>query len=719
MDIITQTNRTILFAEINPEMDDLLTLIGDTRGINSLNDDKMKEISQKLTATNLESFFELCRPVIYSFFNSSNQRVMYNLKKPENIPDNCITPIPITMDENFLKMLMTLIQTKGAQGAANVDFQFQSILEMISPGKVMDDIKQVRKEIQYVYGQYEELDEEDPKRLDMGDKLNYMFEQASQNYNNVMAMLPLAIEDIKTRLLLGTTESEGNGEVFKAGVLSLGNDGELKILEVSKSDETQLAVLDDKANAGLIEAFKEDYEALNDDQSDYVRDLVVRTFCPLTSTMESTLEVEKEVANYNHLLDFYKESKNNFLKVAKPLIQTILGVKIFFDQYEVKEKGMKPALLITNNKLDMMVKASNLPRLVTYFNTANDKNSFDNTIWFGIVPDIALDNTSGMKLNRLRFDGNAKAQKQDLNTMESLSVLLNTLHPYRVSIFFSFETGEDTTFNYVATEGIEKFKDKCKILTRQDYSEFAIPCIPNLTIIPKDKSGLVLDKKMFMGEDGGAILSQEKEDLLKLYLDGVYVGGAFLAAGMVSAWQCPNYLKERFPNTSMDYPGVRFDIEESSNALLATSTMAQEITGFTNAIKNSINQTNFGFIFSSENAQVGGKEIKKIMVYKARNLLVAENQYEPIFKTLVTTYIERMLRFYSNDFKQDNILKFFSNNPNSQKSRWTAAKGYVNSLIHDGDDLDFTIDERLGMCNIEVTFNNNVKNLKVEMTRKK
>lgn len=37
----------------------------------------------------------------------------------------------------------------------------------------------------------------------MGDKLNELFEEASNNYNNVMAMLPLAIEDIKTRLLLG------------------------------------------------------------------------------------------------------------------------------------------------------------------------------------------------------------------------------------------------------------------------------------------------------------------------------------------------------------------------------------------------------------------------------------------------------------------------------------------------------------------------------------
>ena len=48
MEVITQTNRTILFEEINPEKLNLLTLVGDTKDLESLNDDKMKEIHDKL-----------------------------------------------------------------------------------------------------------------------------------------------------------------------------------------------------------------------------------------------------------------------------------------------------------------------------------------------------------------------------------------------------------------------------------------------------------------------------------------------------------------------------------------------------------------------------------------------------------------------------------------------------------------------------------------------
>lgn len=718
METITQTNRTMLFAEVNPERLNLLTLIGDVRGRTSLDDDKMKEINEVLAVRSFEEFLEKFAPTVYSWCDASSGSIQYSLVKPENIPQSCITEIPINEENDLLNMLITLLDAKGAQGLMNVEFKFGQILDMISPKKIMEDIRQVRREIQYTYGKYMELEEEDPKRLDIGDQLNYQFEKASQNYNNVLAMLPLAIEDIKTRLLLGESTNGKSGQDFKAGLLRMGEDGELKILEMKQEESTQLAVVDDQVNTSLMETFREDYDALNEDPSDYVRDLVVRTFCPLSSTMESTVDREVEVKNYNHYLEFYKKSKDDFVKAVKPLIEKILGVKTFFDQYQVKEKGMQPQLLITNTPLDLMVKSSNLPRLLTYLNTSNDKNEFDHTVWFGIVPDVELNQTGGGKLKRMRFAGNQKVERAGINSMESLAILMNAVCPYRVTTFFSFAGGEETSFSSIATGGVELFKERCAPLMKKEYSEFVVPCIPNATIIPKDKSGLILDKKMVIDTEGKVSLSDEKEDLMKMWIEGVYVGAAYEAAGIVAAWQCPEYLKQRFHNTSMEYPGVRFDVEADDNSLLAATSMTKEISGFTNAIKNSINHTGFGFVFTSDNAQYKGREIKNIRVYKARNLLSSGSEFEPIYKTLVLTYIERMLRFYSGDFKQDKILQFFSNNPNSQKSRWDTSRQYVNSILQDGDELDFAIDEKNGLCNVLVTFSNTTRNLKVELTRK-
>lgn len=717
MDVIQQTNRTMLFEEINPERLDLLTLVGDTKGLNSLNDDKIKEINENLLVSSFDEFLDKFAPTVYSFYNANNQKVMYTLNKPETLPDELITEIPINQSNDFLKMLFTLIDTKRAQGIANVDFKFENLLDMISPKKVMEDIKQTRKEIQYTYGKYDSLDDEDPLKLDLGDKLNDMFEEASQNYNNIMAMLPLAIEDIKTRLLLGADDSASGNDPFQAGVLSLGENGELKVLEAPKKEETALIAIDDNANAGLIEAFEDDYDDVNDVKSDYVKSLVVRTFCPLTSTMESTIDIDKEVGNYNTYLEFYKSAKDDFIKTVKPLIEKLLGVKMFFDQYQAKNKGMKPTLLVTNTKLNRLVNSLNLPRLNTYLSSVNDKNDFSNTIWFGIVPSIELESQSKSKVRRERFKANKQVEKTDCNTMEELTILLECIQKYRMQIFFNFESQEETTFNNIATAGIDKFVDKCSSLLRKSYSEFAIPCLPNFTVIPKEKSGVILDKKMILSESGSAELSREKEDILKLWIEGVYIGASYIAAGIVAAYQCPEYLKEFCGNTFSEYPGVRFDIESKDNPLKVKTTLAKEISGFTNDIKNSINRKNFGFIFSSENAQLNGEEINQITVYKARSMQAVENDFESLYKTLVTTYIERILRFYSNDFKEDNIIRFFSNNPTSVKSQWSAHKEYTNAIIQDGDDINFVIDDKNGTCNIDLVFNGNVKNLEVEITR--
>lgn len=140
MKIISQTNRTLLLEEINPEKLDLLTMIGDVRGIDSLSDDKIKEINEALLCRSYEEFQEKFAPCIYSFYDANTQTVRYTLKKPESIPENMLTVIPLNQQNDFLKMLFSLMEAKKSQGVLNVDFGFEHLLDMISPKKVMEDI---------------------------------------------------------------------------------------------------------------------------------------------------------------------------------------------------------------------------------------------------------------------------------------------------------------------------------------------------------------------------------------------------------------------------------------------------------------------------------------------------------------------------------------------------------------------------------------------------
>lgn len=715
---ISQTNRTMLMEMLNPQKLDFLTLVGDVRGMESLSDDKIKEINEHLLVRSFDEVLEKFEPTVYCYYNANNQKVMYSLEKPETIPEEMLTEIPLNRKNEFLNMLMSMIDTKRAEGVINVDFKFEKLTDMISPKKVMDDIKQNRKELQYTYGEYAKLEDGDPHKKDLADKLNVMFEEATANYNNVMAMLPLAIEDIKTRLLLGDGTEKRDNTPLALGVLSMGNDGELRVLEAPKVEVTALAAVDDNINAGLIAALKEDYQALNEESNDYTEALVARTFCPLTSTMESGIDKEKEVANYNSYLAFYKESKDEFIRTVKPLIEKLLGIWCFFEQYPKKMKGMRPTMLITNQSNEMMAKSGNISRLITFLNTVNAKNDFGNTVWYAIVPSVSLDQYSKMKLTRERFKGNTVSVKTDVNSVEALARLLDVFKDYEVQCFFSYETGDSTTFNKLATEGIEKYEDRCAPLIGKAYSEYAIPCIPNFTIIPKDKSGVILDRRMVINEDESVELSKEAEDVMKLWIDGVYVGAAYVAAGLVAAYQSPDYLKEKFGRgVDPELPGVRFDIEADDHSLAVRTTMAKEITGFTNAIKADINRKNFGFVFSSENAIYNGLNVTNVMVYKARNLLADGAIFEPIYKTQVTTYIERVMRHGTGDFKEDSIVKFFSNNPNSQKSEWLAKREYINAILGKGDDIAYTIDDENGFCTLDITFNGNVKNLEVEINR--
>lgn len=608
MNVISQTNRTLLLEEINPEKLDLLTLIGDVKGIESLSDDKIKEINMELACSSFDEFQEKFSPVVYSFFDANSQSVKYSLKKPEHISDEMLTEIPVTTQNDFLKMLFTIIDSKKALGVLNSDFGFEKLLDMISPKKVMEDIKQTRKEMRYNYLKYAELDENDPAKLDIGDKLNVLFEEASLNYNNVMAMLPLAIEDIKTRLLLGGGEETKNSAPIALGMLSMGDNGELRILEAPKQESTALTAVGENVNSGLALAVEDDYKALNKETSDYVGSLVVRTFCPLVSTIGVSIDVSTEVSNYNNYLTFYKESKDAFIKVVKPLVETLLGVKMFFDQYKVKTKGMQPVLLVANIKPEMLAKSSNLPTLIAYLNTVNNKNNFANTLWYSIFPNLSINTQSGTKINRERFKGNVHKENTNTNSLEVLSILLNVFKDYRIETFFSFETREETTFNVTSSEGVEKYMTRCEPLIGKDFSEFAIPCLPNFTVIPKNKSGVTLDNKMLLNENEMAELSKEKEDIMKLWIEGVYISSAYIAAGFRAACQCGEFLKDRFLKqpVSRELPGVRYDVETANNSLHTLTTMPKEITGFTSVIKNQINSRNFGFIFASENASLDG-----------------------------------------------------------------------------------------------------------------
>lgn len=711
--IFEQTNRTILFDEFNSEKLDLLTLVGSGNAVSSLDDEKIKEINDHLLVKDFKEFLKKFEPKVYSYFNAASQKIKYSLEKPQGIPDDCITEIPLTLENTFFKMLITLLDSKKINGSKNVDFNFKDILNMLSPKKVMDDIKQLRKEIAYLHDKYESLEDEDPTKLEYGDKLNIAFNKAGESYNNILGMLPLAIEDIKTRIMIGGTDSTGKAEEIKIGMLTMDDKGELKIIEQKPEESKALVVVNNENSQLLAQYFEEDYKEVTEEPNDYIKDLVVRTFVPLPTVLED-IDVEQEVKNYNQYLSFYKEAQEDFIKTIKPLMEKLLGVKVFFEQYDKDLNGMKPSLLITNIKLEMLLKGENKQALELYLNTVNQKNDFENTVWFGIVPSINLEDQGDNKNIRQRFKGTTRAEKTNYNTLENLQVLMSILYKYKITTFFSAYGSDETTFSNLATTGIEKYIEKSKALQYKEYSDYLVNVVPTFTVIPKEKSSVILDYKMLANQSN--LAEFDKKEIVKFWIEGVYIEGAYVAAGITAAYQCPEYLRKRFKKTDPKEPGVRINIEEKDNSCHIVTTMSKEITGYTIATKDSINRNNFGFIFSSDNVQNKGRMINNITIYKARTLATNEDGiFEPMYKTITTTYIERVLRFLTTDFKEDKIKDFFSNKPTSQKNKWLSNQECINSILQPGDDISMVIEG--DTCNLHIGFNGDVKNLTVEITK--
>ncbi|CAM3063544.1 transcriptional regulator [Streptobacillus ratti] len=708
MEVIKQTNRALLFEKFNDEVYDILTLIGDVENISSLDDEKIQEINKYLLVFN--EFLEKFEPKIYSYMDVENKRIGYTLTKNENIPDSMYTTIYINNENTFIRMLSTLIENRKNLDKKNVDFQFEDILELISPRKVIENIKQQRKEINYLFAKYEALSDKSPKKLDVGDLLNYKFQEASKNYNNILAMLPLAIEDIKTRLEIGENKENINIEEIKLGYLEFSDGGEIEFIENQLELETTKLLPNNSQK--LLEIFEDDYYESVEKPNNYVANLIKRTYVPIT-TNNLKIDFEKEVNNYNQYLELYKNSQEDFIKIAKELIEKVMGVKLFFDQYSVNTKNMLPKLIITNIDNELLIQAKNREKIEKYLTTVNDKNEFENTIWFSIFPNISLKDDF-KKTNKNIFSGNSDVKSKKVNTIQDLTNLMEILYKHKVQTFISFERNNENTFENLAIHGINKYVEKTQPLENSKFSEYVIPVLPNLTLIPKDKSGIKIDKRAIINEAG---VFFNDEDSLEFFLDGIYIDGAYIAAGLVASYQCPTYLKERFKNVSNN-PGVRFNIEAEDNSLIVRTVMAREISGFTVGIKEEINSKNYGFIFASEQAQIKNEKVKNITVYKARSLYkTSNNNYESIYKTLTTTYIERLLRFMSNDFKSDKLNYFFSNSPNSQKSIWIKESTTVNAILRQGDDISHIIDEQNNTCQLNLVFLGEVKNLKIEINK--
>lgn len=740
MGIIEQTNRTILFDTVNPEIFNIFNIMSDVdENSKSLTDEKVAEINAALLVKNFDEFLKKFRPTIYSYFDKEKGMV-YELTKPAGIPNPLVKTIVIDRNNTFLKMFISIMDMKKSSGSTNASFNYEKITEMLAPHKVLNEIKKLKKDITYLENKNAEFESDSPAKQDAVLKLTTKLEKTKKYYNETASQLTLMLGMIKENLdttvaaaKKGITDFQPALPVFneKAEILALGiaapaalnliadkgegaaeestglanmAKGELAATTAGAVEKKQTISYKDLSISVIEDQYEESMEALytsvgqsydrGTGAASLSKELVVAAFSDKVSDTLMAMSVEDKAELYNKYSIMNAAWQKAFIRTAKLLIEKILSVKAFFDQYQPKNRQMQPSLLIVNAPMHEILEEKNLENLKKYLETVNNKSDYSNTIWFGIVPNIQYSEEGEMDIDEdvMRQFG----YTGDLDTgisiapseVSDLQLLLDSIKDFRIQVFFAFEANEDTTFLKLATHGIDEYIEKTQDLENNDFSRYAIPCLPNFTVIPSNKSRVVLGSKAINRVDGGLEFSEDRDDFMKFWIYGVYISAAYVAAGIVAAYQCPNFLNAKFSGrVKREYPGVRFDIEASENALYVPTTMPKEIAGYTTETKNIINEHKFGFVFSSDKNQLNGNSVNQITVYKSRCMNESKNGgFESIFRETTRTYLYRMIGAITNDYKKEGIDKIFDSG--GKVKEWQLSPNYVNSILREGDGIE-------------------------------
>ena len=788
--LINQTNRTILFDVINPEVDNLSILMTDVdEGVSSLTDDKVAEINEKLLVNSFDDFLAKFKPTIYSYFDTDHKPI-HTLMKPNDVPPMLVKEIVIDKSNRILKMFIRMMDDKKKSRKTNIAFSYEDVTKMLAPEKTIDEIKKIKQEIQYLEKANARLEKDSPAKKDAVKKLVSKYESTVSYYSETSAQIALMAGMLKQGLL--ALEKEGPKDPNKSGyALPVIENGKLEALtpdpefikqkllgsfetketnlltgateEVSSTFKTSVAVIKDGKNPikalvapapvdyskytketlesfydnSMIEYYSSAGHEYDSEKASFTRNLVLNAFTDRPSEELMAMSPTEKAEKYNYYTYLYAEWQKSFMREAKALIEKLLNVKAFFDQYHPKLPKMKPTLLVVNSPLEDIIDGKYTRQLQQYLETVNNKIEYGDAIWFGIVPGIRFDEgETGPDINQktyedLGYTGDfEEGLKFEPNEMDHLQILLDAIKKYRIQTFFSFEASDDTTFSRMGTHGIEKYIEKTEdIANNPECNKFAIACLPNFTVIPRDRGKVVYGAWVKI-EDSEEInskgeteikskvtFSKDREESFKFWIHGVYVSAAFVAAGLAASWQCPDYLQSKFEDAkdekgnkiargkvSSDLPGVRFDVEASNHSQIVTATFTREFSGITNDDRKRLNENNFGFVFSSD-------KLGNVTVFKSRSLFEKDGSYTNIFKETTITYILREMKRLSNDNKEE-LIRLYE--PSNQVKQWELAKGYVNSILGEKDSIG-TPEFEEGTSKIPVKFGGTAEYINIEV----
>ncbi len=727
-DMNMQTNRTILLEEINPQKWDILTLIGDLERKEGLDDEHLKEIHSYLEVHSFKEFLEKMDPRLYLYMNIKSSEIEShvldnNCKGNENQEviqcspqkqdyyksDNCRV-IRLNLEYPFLKMILERKQSK--QSGKFVFSRWSDILNEIYPIEESPKLYQMRRDAREAFVNF---------YRGKGDKKQTVkknVEVIRAFYINKTA-IPMLVKCVQEEFFQNNCD-----EGIKPKVVKLDDDGtQIKILANFYNDRNNNIIMSDRCK----ESYKNFLKDICDDEIDVSSKQKKMGCMFLYGDWSDVLEEkEEEIFLYNRCLELYKKTLQIYWNEMKSMLEIILGVYSFFEQYNVKNPKMQPSLVVTNCKNERLCTISNKVRFMTYLKTVNEKNYYEHTIWYAILPRVLFPEMDRYNISRLRFLSKEYAKKEErneeiivprkrdtrgCNELDIVLELIAMLSEVQIQTFISADATEENNFEGFNKNGLTLWQKSLENLKKMDYTDFIVPTYPNFTIIPREQSNFLLGKRVKLTEMGTAVWGDGNDDVMRVWLDGLYVEASYVGVGLLAACQCQNYLIEHLgDDVYEDYPGVNYRIAKEKNKKRTPTTMAREIFTYSEELMEEIRQRAAGLIFAPEKYNV---------VVMDSTLSFTKDGRVPIATIQTITYMERVIRYQTNDFKKDLIRKFFANTSNSTRMQWQNRIYKENAILKEENAIDYEINEHEETCKLKVKFSDTYRERKYHLQESK
>ena len=663
-----QTNRTILFEEINPGKENLLTYIHDSSK-EGVTDETLQLIHNNLEVSSLEECIRKLQPEVYLALDGTNKRVVCTTSREE---------ITILRQSGEYEVYTTKIHedypilryyTNMIKGETNYCLELEeNITQLLFQ---LPDEKEVYEEYSHILLLFD-----NGRKKEAGKAIK----RFTEKYNNLVILVYLVV--LFSGKELETLESED--DVLKIIVKDKENI-QTTIEKVSDAFLYKHITIPEKS---LDEYKKWIDEILEEEQNE---EWFKKFFYLVIYGQKKDACTIREI--YYQSLEFHINMEERYWEQLRPLLEKLLGIYTYFAQYTIDAEGMPPKLLITNITPRDLNDIKAREKLRLFLSSTNGKVFTEHIIWYGIIPHMEYKGTENKSGVRERFKGSNKLLLNEINSYEDLALLAKILAEYKIQIFFSPVSGEHSCAEWIAQKGIEEWIECQENLVQKEYADYMYPCFPNFA----------LSSNPYMEVDINIWETQEEDSLNRdtrkqLWLRNCTVEASYVAAGIYAAIQCPEFLEKHFPRRiNKEIPGVSFRVHENQSYKKLPCVLKTGMLGYTDELISDIERKCCGIFFAPYNNRL------LIIHDSAMSKMFGAKNSLSMIQTL--TYIERKMRYETQDFKSTLIEQFFQKRPGSLIGKWEKSVEYYNSILKAGETIQYKLDKDNRECVFEVAFN--------------